>query len=308
MFLILIFSYVISSFSLLATNASQMATTITQVTTSDNVLHLRLNNRESIQDQLIKALEENNIEEFQRLWTLYCKNPSEIDFYALALNLENWEIINFLLNQQVSIPCAIITKLLEAAQNNTQILQALMDYKDKNQQTILHQAASSMNHELVDQIITLLPEIINKQDNRGNTALHIILQKSKIDRMSIMDKFKNAGARVDIKNTNNRTAEELLSGFKKHEYTTPKSNNSNNMTLKLKKPISKTKKTKKLKTLPITIDASASSPVPQNIGDNLTYVAHTTNNQNVNFEQLFVCNLEDIEDPFEGTSSYGVGL
>ena len=136
MFLILIFSYVISSFSLLATNASQMATTITQVTTSDNVLHLRLNNRESIQDQLIKALEENNIEEFQRLWTLYCKNPSEIDFYALALNLENWEIINFLLNQQVSIPCAIITKLLEAAQNNTQILQALMDYKDKNQQSI----------------------------------------------------------------------------------------------------------------------------------------------------------------------------
>lgn len=303
MFLIIIFASIISSFSLLATNASQMTTTIAQViTTSENVLHLRLNNREPIQNQLRKALEENNIEDFKSLWTLYCKNTSEIDFYALALDLENWEIINFLLNQQVSIPCETIVKLLGAVQNNTQIMQELIDYKDKNQQTILHQAASSMNYDLVDQIIILLPKIINKQDNRGNTALHIIIQNNGVCKMSIMDKFKNASARVDIKNANNRTAQELLSGFKKHEYAAPKPNN--NMTLQLKKPIYKTKKTKKLKTLPVKINRST----PDNVADNLGYIAHTKDNQNVNFEQPFVFNLDDIEDPFEGTTSYEIGF
>lgn len=253
-------------------------------------LQLRANNFINIREQMLKALENNNVEEFKRLWFMLNKNDQNNNWHLLALKYKNLQIINFLLSYKVKLDNNTLKTLLLEAKNNDELLQNLITYAYNNQ-TILHQAANELNIELIDQIIELCPELINKQDNRGNTALHIILSKKNINKVEMINKFKNAKARTDIKNTNNRTAEELVIGFVKHE------TNNNYLSLQLTKTIAKKKSAKK-KTNHII-----------NLQQNIQYVPHTDDNKNVNPEMpIFVTNFEEIEDPFEEFSSYEIGL
>lgn len=301
MFLILISIFL--NFSLSATNTTH-TTTITQNSNEPVVLRLQLrtNNIIDIQEQMLKALEDNNVEEFKKLCLLLNKNVQDNNWYLLALKYKNFQVINFLLSYKVKLDNNTLKALFLEAKNNNELLKNLIKYTHDNQ-TILHQAANELNIELIDQIIELCPELINKQDNRGNTALHIILSKKNINKVEIINKFKNAKARTDIKNTNNRTAEELVIGFVKHK------TNNNCLSLEVTKTIDKKKSTKKKTNRSINLPQNIQNDLPEEELNSLVYVPHTDDNKNVNAEMpIFVTNFEDIEDPFEGFSSYEIGL
>lgn len=315
MVLLFIFSF-ISSFSLFCVNGSQTITT-TYTNPSVPILRLQLTTHNITQEQVISSLEENNLEEFKRLYNLLIKNKS-FNFYALALKCRNWQAISFLLSEKAIITHEVMRELLLEAMNNPFLLNELAKYRNSDRQTILHQAVLLLDNELIKQILFLLPQLIDLQDNRGNTALHLILTSKSLENEELKNTLKNTliefNANTNIKNTNNRTAEQLLINISNNKNSDKKIEN-NNLSLKLKPPISKTAKKNKKHNTKLKAKNTNINPPPsfnENIEDiqvNPTdIVPHTQDNQYVNFEASLSFDLEGIEDPFANDTLYHISI
>lgn len=308
MILLFIFSF-ISSFSLFCVNGSQTITT-TYTNPSVPILRLQLTTHNITQEQVIASLEENNLEEFKRLYNLLIRNKS-FNFYGLALKCRNWQAISFLLSEKAIITHEVMRELLLEAMNNPVLLNELAEYRNSDRQTILHQAVLLLDNELIKQILFLLPQLIDLQDNRGNTALHLILTNKSLKNEELKNTLKNTliefNANTNIKNTNNRTAEQLLINISNNK-NSDKNIENNNLSLKLKPPIPKTAKKNKKHNTKLKATNTNINPLPS-FNENITdIVFQTQDNQYVNFEAPLSFDLEGIEDPFANDTLYHISI